>query len=109
METKKVNPLFALWKMADEALDEVKMRRALKNLRGQAENDVLEAQNKLEDAEAKLEEAKRESKESKEFQKIVNASLAVKTARVKFKEAVSIYEDVFGVSPSVIQFEYDTE
>ena len=101
-EKKKESLLKTLWKRGEEAIDATKMKLAFAGLRNNADKFLTTTEGDFIEAKADMEEAIIESRESKDFEKIVKASLKVKTSEVKLKEAVAIYKEYFGEEPRLI-------
>ncbi len=99
---EKENLLKKIWSRTEAVWDEVKQGRALKSLRVQAEQDLLELQDKVIKEQDKLEKAIEASKDDKNWKKIREIALAKEICQKELDNASKLYQEFFDKDASTI-------
>jgi len=95
MTDKKLNLLQEIWKKGEEAWDELKMKRASKSLRVQAESDLLKLQDEVIKLEETFESKVLKAKEEKNWTEVRKAKLAIRLKEKELEEGVDLYKEFF--------------
>lgn len=94
-------PILSFWTRADSDVKADRLRLAANRLRVNAESFVLEAREDVLTAEAGLQTAMSRAVNHPDFDRIVEARLAVVRAQRVLDEAVAVYEETFGTRPEI--------
>jgi len=102
--TSKKNKLVLFWEAIEKSGDMIKIGRAAKSLRRQAEIDVAKAQEDFESAKTSFDKAKVDAKDDtvKGFKVIVEKYMKVQIEEKKFNDSVSMYEALFEEKPRLL-------
>jgi hypothetical protein len=99
----KTGKLALVWAKDDQSLSAEQQMRKLKKMRRQAEAQLAEMASSKESREDWYNSLMEKSKtEDVEFKELLNASNGMKAGEIMYKEALSLYEELFGETPALV-------